>query len=95
MFWHITEIIKITFATIPYCSLPFFGLQKNKIFIDCVEDQFWYQWEQYQKIFKNTAIKSTQYAWTELEPVSYIILQRQDDSFDGYRITGRKHITKR
>ena len=68
---------------------------KNKIFIDCAEDQFWYQWEQYQKIFKNTAIKSTQYAWTELEPVSYIILQRQDDSFDGYRITGRKHITKR
>lgn len=84
-----------TFAAIPYCSLPFFGLQKNKIFIDCAEDQFWYQWEQYQKIFKNTKIKSTQYAWTKLDPVSYIILQRQDDSFDGYRIIDRKHITKR
>ena len=84
-----------TFATIPYCSLPFLGLQKNKIFIDCAEDQFWYQWEQYQKIFKNKDIKSTQYAWTELDPVSYTILQRQDDSFDGYRIIDRKHITKR
>ena len=50
-----------TFATIPYCTLPFLGFEKNKIFIDCAEDMFWYQWEQYKNLFKSQKRTPTKY----------------------------------
>ena len=66
----------------------------NKIFIDCAEDMFWYQWEQYKNLFKNQKRTPVKYLWLDLDPISYIIIQRHDGSFDGYRVIGKKDIQK-
>ena len=66
----------------------------NKIFIDCAEDMFWYQWKQYQNLFKNQKRTPAKYIWLGLDPISYIIIRRQDGSFDGYRVIGKKNIQK-
>ena len=83
-----------TFATISYRSFPFLGFKLNKIFIDCAEDMFWYQWKQYQNLFKNQKRTPAKYIWLGLDPISYIIIQRHDGSFDGYRVIGKKNIQK-
>ena len=83
-----------TFAIIPDRKLPFLGFEKNKIFIDCAEDMFWYQWKQYQNLFKNQKRTPAKYIWLGLDPISYIIIQRHDGSFDGYRVIGKKNIQK-
>lgn len=81
-----------TFATIPYRSLPFWGFKKNKIFIDCAEDMFWYQWEQYKNLYTSKNRISDNYTWMGLDPISYIIIERHDKRFDGYRVIGKKYI---
>lgn len=81
-----------TFATIPYRSLPFWGFKKNKIFIDCAEDMFWYQWDQYKNLYTSKNRISDNYTWMGLDPISYIIIERHDKRFDGYRVIGKKYI---
>lgn len=89
-----SECYTPTFATIPYSTLPFWGFEENKIFIDCAEDMFWYQWEQYKNLFKSQKRIPTKYLWLNLNPISYIIIQRHDGSFDGYRVIGKNDIQK-
>ena len=88
------ESLTPTFAIIPDRRLPFRGFENNKVFIDCAEDMFWYQWEQYKNLFKSKKRTPTKYLWLDLNPISYIIIERHDGSFDGYRVIGKKDIQK-
>ena len=72
--------------------MPFWGFKKNKIFIDCAEDMFWYQWEQYKNLYTSKNRISDNYTWMGLDPISYIIIERHDKRFDGFRVIGKKYI---
>lgn len=53
---------------------------------------FWYQWEQYKNLYTSKNIISDNYTWMELDQILYIIIERHDKRFDGYRVIGKKYI---
>lgn len=53
---------------------------------------FWYQWKQYKNLYTSKNIISDNYTWMELDQILYIIIERHDKRFDGYRVIGKKYI---
>lgn len=53
---------------------------------------FWYQWEQYKNLYTSKNRISDNYTWMGLDQISYIIIERHDKRFDGYRVIGKKYI---